>query len=233
MLVKLSTKQIAAILGVSTGRVMVIKSNEELYKRLEDIGFKVIGECKEGRSVYYNVEFIENKDRNSDIKIFNKNVFGVNNEKFIDYYLRRTRASKGKEAGLNDLITKENLAKDVGVSRQTICVWDSKLVKMGILREDDPIYLHVQCVPEKNIFKSSIYDYKQYHKNVINTKNIYYSLLVNYRKGLIDDSTIEFACNEYQSAMKELADNYVVRIKTYKLNEENPTHKEAIRLYTE
>lgn len=230
---KLSTKQIADMLCVSTRSLMTIKSNGELHKRLESIGYKVVKEYKEGRSVYYLVELTKNKDKSAVIQLFNKRVFGVANDKFKDYYVKRTAASKGKDTEAYELMTKQNIAEELGVTRQTVGTWDAKLVELGVLDEDDRIYLYVQSVPEQKIFKTSIDDYKHYHKTLINAKKAYAALKAAHNNGLIDDFTLEFAYKEYKSKLEEMSANHVVRIKAYKLNEENPTHKEAIRLYTE
>ena len=233
MLMKLSTKQIADLLGVSTNSLRVLKSKGEMYKRLEDIGYKIIEEYKEGRSVFYSVEHIEIKDKSAAIKVFNKGIFGVTSDRFKDYYVKRTESAKGKDVEVQEVVTKQNIAEDTGVARQTVGTWDVKLTELGVIDEDGYIYLRVQCVPERKVFKSSIDDYKHYHKTVINTRKVYTALMLDHEKGLIDDFTLEFAYKEYKSKMKELADTYVIRIKAYRLNVNNPIHREAIRLYTE
>ena len=50
----------------------------------------------------------------------------------------------------------ENIAEELGVTRKTVGTWDAKLVELGVLDEDDRIYLYVQSVPEQKIFKTSI-----------------------------------------------------------------------------
>lgn len=221
-----NSKDLAGLLGVSSKTLRNIKSNNQLSERLEAIGYNLVEEFKEGRSVYYRLN--DCKPTNQET-LFNKEVFNTEHDGFKHYYMNRTESAKGKDSKVDDVLTKKQLAEIAGADRGTISRWDDKLVELGILAEDGYVYLRFYNL---QVSKASREEYSAYLKQVRATKEVHSSVLLAYRREEISKESAEIAQKDYENTMQMFARDYVTRISVYKLNPNNPIHVEAVKLYT-
>lgn len=221
-----NSKELAGLLGVKPASLKVYKSQGLLQEKLEAIGYNLVEEFKEGRSVYYRLN--DCKPTNSEA-MFNKEVFNTEHDGFKHYYMNRTESAKGKDSKVDDVVTKKELGEIAGADIHTISRWDDKLIELGILSEDGYIYLRFYNL---QVSKASREEYSSYLKQVRATKEVHSSVLLAYRREEISKESAEIAQKDYESTMQMFARDYVTRISVYKLNPNNPIHVEAVKLYT-
>lgn len=221
-----NSKELAGLLGVKTDTLKRYKTAGLLQEKLEAIGYNLVEEFKEGRSVYYRLN--DCKPTNPEA-MFNKEVFNTEHDGFKHYYMNRTESAKGKESKVDDVLTKKQLAEIAGADRGTISRWDDKLIELGILSEDGYVYLRFYNL---QVSKASREEYSAYLKQVRATKEIHSTAMLAYRREEISKESAEIAQKDYESTMQMFARDYVTRISVYKLNPNNPIHVEAVKLYT-
>ena len=222
-----NSKELAGLLGVKPASLKVYKSQGLLQEKLEAIGYNLVEEFKEGRSVYYRLN--DCKPTNPET-MFNKEVFNTEHDGFKHYYMNRTESAKGKDSKVDDILTKKELGEIAGADAHTISRWDDKLVELGILSEDGYVYLRF-C--NLQISKASREEYAAYMKQVRAAKELHSSAMLAYRREEISKESAEIAQKDYESTMQMFARDYVARISVYKLNPNNPIHVEAVKIYTE
>ena len=230
-MLELNSQQLSVLLGVSTNRIRALKTKGLLYSRLSDIGYKVVGECKRGKNVIYLCTDTEVNKR-AALKNFCKETFNVNQvEEFVQYYLKRTeQAAKGQDIELNEIITKSKLGELIGVSDKTISKWDNILIEQGILSRNGYVYIQIQG---KELVKTSEYAFKRQYRNMMTSKKIYTMCSKEYKEGMSDYNTLEFAYKEYENSLDCMSKEHIIRIKNYKLNADNPVHIAAMNVFAE
>lgn len=221
-----NSKELAGLLGLQPTTLRKIKSQGLLQEKLEAIGYNLVEEFKEGRSVYYRLN--DCKPTNPEA-MFNKEVFNTEHDGFKHYYMNRTESAKGKESKVDDVVTKKELGEIAGADIHTISRWDDKLIELGILAEDGYVYLRF-C--NLQISKASRQEYAAYMKQVRAAKEIHSTAMLAYRRDEISKESAEIAQKDYESTMQMFTRDYVSRISVYKLNPNNPIHVEAVKLYT-
>ena len=231
----INSKEMAGLLNIKPTTLRKIKSQGLLEEKLKAIGYTIVEEFKEGRSVYYRLNETAPTDA---VALFNKEVFGTKHDGFKDYYMNRTEFAKGQDSKVDDVITKQEMGKMVNADPETITSWDNKLLEMEILSEDGYVYLRF-C--NFQVYESNRDEYSGYMRRVRVAKEKHSSIMLAYKRGLTDDKgrllvndiTVRDAQEEYEEALKGFARDYVTKIAVYKLNKNNPIHVEAVRVYTE
>ena len=222
-----NTKQLATLLNTKPTCIKVYKSNGILENKLKESGYSIVKEFKEGRINYY---VLNNNIEVNDELLFNKQVFNVQHPNFKHYYMERTSTSKGKDIiTINDVVFNKDLATMTGCDSHTIKRWDDILQELQIISVDGYLYVRIQ---KDKITRSTREEYKIYHKELHYAKSIHSSMMFAYRKDKISKEEMERVHSEYLERVQEFANNYVARIKVYKLDKENIVHQQAIKVYT-
>ena len=216
---KLTTEQVANLLSVKVCSVNKLKQQGLLYPRMEEVGYKIVYEYKLGRNIYY-----ETKDVPVSMQEFYKNTFGTDFKDFYKYYLRRTSLARGTKVSIENVLSKQVLAEELGVTRKTISRWDNKLQELGIISESGYIYVRVISKPDKKRYITSVEDYDNFCKNKKAVKELDDILESAYRKGNMSFHTLKCAYKDNNSWKEELTESYVYRVKTFLLNSDNSIH---------
>lgn len=133
---KINKKQVAEILGVHT-KSLSRWGNEKIKYELAKACYKVIDIAKEGRSIYFYIEYEEYAQRNDE---FLGEVFKVKDIRNLKMYTRRKIQSIEKK----ELITRKELCSDINVAIRTSKRYDKKLIENGVFQKlDDEIYICV------------------------------------------------------------------------------------------
>lgn len=133
---KINKKQVAEILGVHT-KSLSRWDNEKIKYELAKACYKVIDIAKEGRSIYFYIEYEEYAQSNDE---FLGEVFRVKDIKNLKMYTRRKIQSIEKK----ELITRKELCSDINVAIRTSKRYDEKLIENGVFQKlDDEIYICV------------------------------------------------------------------------------------------
>lgn len=230
-MIELTGKHLSALLGVSTNRIRALKYKGLLYDRLKEVGYEVCSERKQGKNVIYICKHTEVNKR-AALKNFCKETFNVNQVgEFVQYYLKRTeQAAKGQDIELNEIITKSKLGELIGVSDKTISKWDNLLIEQGILSRNGYVYIQIQG---KELIKTSEYAFKRQYRNMVISRKIYGMCSKEYKEGMSDYNTLEFAYKEYENSLYSMSQEHIIRIKNYKLNACNPVHIAAMNVFAE
>lgn len=133
---KINKKQVAEILGVHT-KSLSRWDNEKIKYELAKACYKVIDIAKEGRSIYFYIEYKEYSQSNDE---FLEDVFKVKDIKDLKKYTRRKIESIEKK----ELISRKELCKSINVAERTSKRYDTKLIEKGIFEKlDDVLYICV------------------------------------------------------------------------------------------
>ncbi|MBD7909734.1 hypothetical protein [Clostridium cibarium] len=138
---KINRKELMTILGVKTDAMKKIVRLGQLEERLENKGYKLISNKKEGRTTMYEIELLnDSKEILSNICQY---MFGTKKvEEFSEYFLYRVM-------NLDKPLTKEFIAKKVGVYRDTISRWDEYMLQNNILSKDGYFYVAIDYIQDK------------------------------------------------------------------------------------
>lgn len=131
---KFNKKQVAEILGVHT-KTLSRWNDEKIKQELAKACYKVINIAKEGRSIYFYVEYEEYLQSNDE---FLRDEFKVKDiNKFKKYTKRRIESIEK-----NELICRKDLCKSINVAERTSKRYNAKLIEKGVFEKlDDVIYI--------------------------------------------------------------------------------------------
>ena len=253
---EVTTKEICDILNIKKESLKVIKKRGKLNKRLEEKGYFLKGEKKEGRS---NIYYIENISQNINITVnkFTIDNFNVRNDNFPKYYITTT-----ENTDKDFPKTVEMRAKESKTYPGLVKSWDKKLENKNIIKDKGYLYFiqNIDFKEVKPISQSEFYSITR-NRNVL--KGLpYYTTLKN--KGVINNiiyndkikdciaalNNIGEVVNKYYGIkykiyisskpdIKELKDCIkkacaysAFRVKNYNLNKDNDLHKASIALYS-
>lgn len=137
---KFNKKQIAEVLGVYV-KTLSKWDNEKIITELSKNCYKVIDIIKEGRSIYFYVEY-EEYSQSDDEHL--KEVFKVKDVENLKSY------TKGKVESIEkqNLLTRKELCEKTNTAEKTSKRYDKKLIENGIIEKlDDIIYI---CMNKKS-----------------------------------------------------------------------------------
>lgn len=131
---KLSKKQVAEILGVHT-KSLSRWDNEKITNKLAKQCYKVNDIVKEGRSIYFYVEYEEYSQSNDEHL---KEVFKVKDIDNFKCYTKR----KIKSIEDEDLAPRKQICKETNTTKSTSHRYDEKLLEKGVFEKlDDVLYI--------------------------------------------------------------------------------------------
>ena len=154
---KINRKQLMEILGVKNSALKQIIRKNQLSKRLNEKGYELLKEYKEGRKTTYEI-----KEINNSKNIYNgicREMFRTKKEQeFAEYFFTRILNTKTP-------VTKELISDKVNVNKNTITKWDNKMLENGILELPndefkDLNYFYVAC--DFKINKETLKQERQY-----------------------------------------------------------------------
>lgn len=251
-----TTKELCNILNIKKESFKVIKNRGKLKQRLEEKGYCLKAEKKEGRSILY---YIENISENINVLAnkFTIDNFNVRNDNFPKYYIVTTE-NTDKEFPK----TVEMRAKESNTYPSLVKSWDEKLENKNIIKDKGYLYF-IQNIDFKEVKPISQNEFYSITRNRNILKGLpYYTTLNN--KGVINDviyndkikdciaalNNIGEVVNKYYGIkykiyisskpdFKELKDcikkacGYsAFKVKNYNLNKDNDLHKASIALYS-
>lgn len=224
---KLTRKDLINILGVNNNGLKSIISRGQLELRLQDKGYKLIKQYKEGRSIMYEVvKDSEDKEIYANICQY---MFDTNKiDNFADYFLSRMM-------NLEKPITKEIISKKANIHRNTVTKWDNKMLENNILSKDGYFYIAVDYIVTSNNEKESIYRLtsKEEYANYMQTsKHAKKSAEIKrkYISGIIDLDEYTMLQNEIAISQSELERKFVYRVSKYNLIKNNKLYKDVFVL---
>ena len=223
---ELTTKQLSEFLGISLASLKVYKSNGRLTEKLAEQGYKIVSEEKRGRSISYVLEECESTI--SPTEQLCKNVFHTDPEVFPQYYVKRTECD---DYGRCNPVSSRQLAAEVGVGRDTVSIWNKKLVDLGILVESGYVYYEIDknTLEKREISKE---EYTLYWKNKKSEDEyIYYE--AEFKAGRLSAEAYDRLLSRKELENKVIANKACFRIKRYYLQQENELHQVAKRYFTE
>lgn len=136
---RINKKQVAEILGVHT-KSLSRWDNEKIKYELAKACYKVIDIAKEGRSIYFYVQYEEYPQSNDE---YLQEAFKVKDIESLKRYTKRKADSIEKE----ELITRSELCKETNIAETTSKRYDKKLIEKGIFEKlDDVLYI---CVDKR------------------------------------------------------------------------------------
>lgn len=254
----INNKQMMELLEVKRDGLNSIKKRGKLKERLLKIGYNFIGETKEGRNVFYEIDPIYEINLHEEICIFTKDNFNTKNINFPRYYITTIN-----NCDSNLPMSSSKRAKESGVKKHNVDNWDKKLVKKGIIENNgysyalvnnrNNIYIYI-TENQYNEIKSNMYqlrnkafDYKRFSKkepDIWKAKKKTYALTeinaiksinkcfegTEHIKGMIN---INWSTpKEKSDALDKLYHYNITKIKKHHLNKDNDLHKASIALYS-
>lgn len=207
------------ILGVSERRLTKLENNSELSNKLYQKGYNLIRKFKEGKTIMYELElFDENKEIYSNLVEY---YYGVDKEyEFTLYYTKRTKSEFP--------LTKADISRLVGVSKTTISRWDDILVEKNIISKDGYFYFYIDR-ESGNIKQCDKEAYDKFWQNITHIKALK-SLELKYINGAIDLNELKVASDGIDEVISAISKRHYFRGKKYKVNEDNPIHKDTLNL---
>ena len=137
---KFTKTQVAKIIGVNS-KSLSRWDNEKIITELAKSCYKVIDIIKEGRSIYFYVEYEEYSQSNDEHL---KEVFKVKDVENLKSY------TKGKVESIEkqNLLTRKELCNQTSTAEKTSKRYDEKLIENGVIEKlDDIIYI---CMNKKS-----------------------------------------------------------------------------------
>lgn len=214
--------ELCDILNIKTRTLKQIESNNKLCERLENKGYKLINRTKEGRSILYEVELInENKEVYSNLC---KYVFNTNKEfEFAKYFISRIITNDN-----NIIKTNKDIAIIVGVSNQLISNWDNTLINNKMILKNGYYYI---CVDNNNkeIRECTKEEYKSFYRNK-SYIHAFKMLQHRFYNGEITLTELQVASADIGSSIALIENKYYYRIKKYINNTDNKMYIDTLEL---
>lgn len=223
--IALKKNEIAKILGIQNLRRL---TNEEIERRINNIGWEVLEVKKEGRSTNYYLKRIEEQPTNEIITLYSvseryhtkKPIKTLNIVLIIDQ-----NNKEGK------CMTYEQIAKEVGLSRKTVSNKINEMVDDKLLKKDGYYYLKRGLKKTDPITMIDEEQYKNFYCN-----NIAYAKEIKHLEYLNDNRMI--SSREFRIRLKNaenlLIDDYICwRVKKYEVNHAHPIYSKLKELIEE
>ncbi|MBW6410966.1 hypothetical protein [Clostridium weizhouense] len=223
---KINNKELMDILGVNINNLKQIKKRGLLEQRLQDRGYKLLGQTKEGRQVYYELE-----QENNNKEILNNIIFymfGTREfEKFCKYYLYRL-------ANLERPFTTELLSKLVGVSRKTIEKWDKAMVENNILSKEGKWYISIDYWEDtgETYRNTDVWEYNSYTRN-LKIANYKTKSVQKYKIDKINKQELEMLEDSMNIRREVIKDKFVYYVRKYKLKKGYKLSLDIVKLIKE
>ncbi|AOR23889.1 hypothetical protein [Clostridium taeniosporum] len=223
---RINNIELANILGVNANNLKQIKKRGSLKQRLQDRGYKILGQVKEGRQVYYELEKEDdNKEILNNIIYY---MFGTREfKKFCKYYLYRL-------ANLDRPLTTELLSKLVGVNIHTITKWDNKMLANNILSQDGKWYIAIDYWEDtKETYRNTdIWEYNSFAKNtrIANSKT---RAIQKYKTDKINKQELEMLEDSIGIRREVIKNKFVYYVRKYKLKKGYKLSLDIVKLIKE
>lgn len=141
---KINKKQVAEILGIHT-KSLSRWDNEKIEYELAKACYKIVDIAKEGRSIYFYVEYEEYSQSNDEHL---QEVFKVKDIESLKRYTKRKAESIEKV----ELINRCELCNEINIAETTSKRYDTKLIEKGVFEKlDDVLYICVDKSTRKRV----------------------------------------------------------------------------------
>ena len=167
--IKITREKLLEILGVTNNTLKTIIRKKQLKERLNEKGYILLEEFKEGRKTLYKLEhYGELSDNKFKLNNAMKCIFNTtkDEDKHTDYIMYRC-------ANLYKPLSKKHLAEKLGVNEKTIGKWDKHMVDNELLAKDGYFYVAMDF---KDNDGEEIIEYRltdKYEYNTFATNNRY------------------------------------------------------------
>ena len=139
---KLNTTELTALLCTTKSTLKKEKSTGNLDRFANSRGYSIISENKEGRTVYYTVSDYNQIEHNPVLYL--KLVYGIeqdNVDTFADFFYWITNIVQSYTAEQRVKKSFNAYAEILGVSKKTLYNWYEKLLVLGIITDNDYVYI--------------------------------------------------------------------------------------------
>lgn len=225
VLIIVDRNKIIDILQISNEALKGIIKRKTLEKRLEEKGYKLIRQIKNGRKIFYELDIINNTKEN-----FNNLTYALFNTKkdneFGDYLLYRSN-------NIDLPITNEMLKNFCNVSKTTINKWNKKMIEHGLMSKDGYFYIAKDYNKDGQLIRYRLtdkYEYQSYHKcsKYAKKKN---EIGERYKKEEITFDEMEIMLSGINEYAKLTEQKFIYRVNKYNMNlEENILLMQLIEL---
>lgn len=220
---KLSKQQLMDILNVKKEGLKTMERKQQLYVRLQEKGYKLSNKIKEGRQVYYIVDK-ENSNKELLTNIYDTLMNTKQYDQFTDYLLYRV-------LNIHKPITKNYIADQCEVNKNTITKWDKTMVFNNMLSKDGYFYIAIDY-KEDNIKEYRITtkeEYTSYMKASIFAGRKKY-IAQQYKNGNIDYNTMQLLMDGLTLNQKAIEKRFVYRVNKLNLIKDNQLLKDIMLL---
>lgn len=214
---KADRNKLKDILGINLNTLKQIERRNNLDKRLNKIGYKLISKCKFKNKYIYDIRSI--KDHQELNKVIKQSYNTNRADKFVTYFNIRT---------LEEPNTIREIANKSNVAEKTVIKWDNTLQDKRIISKDGYYYFRL-LKDTREVQQCSIGEYKSFWKNKAYL-NAFYRLQSKYISGEITLTELQLASGEIAVIISTIANKYYFKIKKYKVNEDNELYIDTKRL---
>jgi hypothetical protein len=218
--IKVDKKGLCEILGLKESGLKTIIKRKQLDKRLDEQGYKLLEQIKEGRKVYYILE-----QTNNNKEVYNnmcKYIFNTNKPtSFKDFFISRTVFD-------NFVKSNKDLAELSNVSAKTISKWNNTLLDKNIIAKDGYFYFYIDK-EHKTIKQCEKVEYNTFWRNKA-ISNSFKTLQSRYLKGEITLNELQIASAGLGATVALIENKYYYRIKKYKTNKDNQLYLDMLEL---
>lgn len=218
---KYTRKEVQKILNVSQSTLKNIEKRKQLKALLLKKGYKLKQRIKKGRNVYYSLDHINASSSKYTKKLKNeeladniiKYAFNISKSKeFKLYWKTRVRNT-------NKPLTLEIISNKSNVTSSTIRNWDSKLIDKNIINRDGYFYLRIDR-ETGTIEETSVDEYKSFWRNKSYLLALS-RLQTKYKQGKITLTELQLASMDLASIINAIENKYIIKVKKYRLVEDN------------
>ena len=217
---------ILEILNIKNNTLKTIIRKKQLKERLNEKGYILLEEFKEGRKTLYKLEhYGELSDNKFKLNNAMKRIFNTTKDenKHTDYIMYRC-------ANIYKPLSKKHLAEKLGVNEKTIRKWDNNMLYNNLLAKDGYFYLSMD-------FKEDGFDYRLTDKNEYNSFIHNNAILKVRQKAKEKYKSDEMSDEEFEVVMngttKQLEANYgkvVYKVSKYTLGKDSDLTKIILKL---